>query len=98
MDRRAGACGASFLPSWPSFECLSAAFRTDSLVLAICNPFTGTIDGENKAEAERSKGQSQKFGSPAKKMHAVFKLSFKSLSRSLGSSGIVGNFGAHARA
>jgi len=38
MDRRAGACGASFLPSWPSLQCLSSAFRTDSLVLPICDP------------------------------------------------------------
>src|ERR1700721_2283873 len=53
MDRRAGACGASFLPSWPSFQGLSSAFRTDSLVLAICDPLTGIIDAETRlASAE----------------------------------------------
>jgi hypothetical protein len=46
MDPGAEACGASFLLSWPSFLCLSSAFRTDSLVLAICDPLTGIIDGE----------------------------------------------------
>ena len=46
MDRGAEACGASFLPFWPSFQCLSSAFRTDSLVLAICDPLIGIIDGE----------------------------------------------------
>src|ERR1700739_4790446 len=48
MDRRAGACGASFLPSWPSFQGLSSAFRTDSLVLPICDPLTGIIDAETR--------------------------------------------------
>ena len=48
MDRRAGACGASFLPSWPSFQGLSSAFRTDSLVLPICDPLTGVIDAKTR--------------------------------------------------
>src|ERR1700731_1263883 len=48
MDRRAGACGASFLPSWPSFQGLSSASRTDSLVLPICDPLTGIIDAETR--------------------------------------------------
>src|SRR5260370_14444527 len=48
MDRRAGACGASFLPSWPSFQGLSSAFRTDSLVLPICDPLTGIIDAQTR--------------------------------------------------
>src|ERR1700726_4003577 len=48
MDRRAGACGASFLPSWPSFQGLSSAFRTDSLVLPICDLLTGIIDAETR--------------------------------------------------
>ena len=46
MDRKAAACGASFLPSWPSFECLACAFRTDSLVWAICDPLNGIVGGE----------------------------------------------------
>src|ERR1700722_3332636 len=48
MDQRAGACGASFLPSWPSFRGLSSAFRTDSLVLPICDPLTGILDAETR--------------------------------------------------
>jgi len=45
-DWTAEAFVASSLPSWPFFPCLSSAFRTDSLVLAICDPLTGIIDGE----------------------------------------------------
>ena len=54
MDPRAEACGAFFLPSLPSFQFLSSAFRTDSLVLAICAPLAGLIDVETKL---RRKGQ-----------------------------------------
>ena len=61
MDRSVGACGASFLPSWPSFQRLSSSFRTDSFVLPICDPLTGTIDGETRLRRKRSKGQSQKL-------------------------------------
>src|SRR3981081_1460039 len=48
MDRKAGACGGSFLASWPSFQGLSSAFRTDSLVLPICDPLTVIIDAETR--------------------------------------------------
>jgi hypothetical protein len=46
MDRKAAACGASFLASWPSFECLSFASLIDSLVLAICDPLSGLFGDE----------------------------------------------------
>ncbi len=67
MDRRAGACGASFLPSWPSFECLSSAFRIDSLVLPICDPLTGLIDGETRLRRKVQRGNPKSWsiqGSP----------------------------------
>ena len=48
MDRRAGAYGASFLPSWLSFQGLASAFRTDSLVLPIYDPLTVIIDAETR--------------------------------------------------
>jgi len=62
MDRRAGACGASFLPSWPSFRCLSSAFRTDSFVLPICDPLTDIIDGETRLRRKGQKGNPKKVG------------------------------------
>jgi hypothetical protein len=46
MDWTAGACVASSLPSWPFFPGLFSAFRTDSLVLAICDPLPSVISGE----------------------------------------------------
>ena len=46
MDRQVGVCGASSLASWPFFQGPSYVFRTDSLVLAICDPLTGRSDGE----------------------------------------------------
>jgi hypothetical protein len=61
MDRRAGACGASFLPFSPSFQCLSSAFRTDSFVLPISDPLTGLIDGETRLGA-KVKGAIPKVG------------------------------------
>jgi hypothetical protein len=59
MDQKDGACAASFLPSWPSFPCLFCVSRTDNLVLAICDPFTGLIDGER---AETVRGGAAKIG------------------------------------
>src|SRR5271165_57008 len=56
MDRRAEACGASFLPSWPSFQFLSSAFRTDSLVLPICAPLAGLIDVETRLKRKGQRG------------------------------------------
>ena len=56
MDRRAEACGASFLPSLPSFQFLSSAFRTDSLVLAICAPLAGLIDVETRLRRKGRRG------------------------------------------
>ena len=67
MDRRAGACGASFLPSWPSFECLSSTFRTDSFVLPICDPLTGLLDGETRLRRKVQRGNPKSWsiqGSP----------------------------------
>jgi hypothetical protein len=45
-DGTAEAFVASSLPSWPFFPCLFSAFRTDSLVLAICDPLPSVIAGE----------------------------------------------------
>ncbi len=63
MDRRAEACGASFLPSLPSFQFLSSAFRTDSLVLAICAPFTGLIYGETRLRRKGQRGNPKSWSS-----------------------------------
>ena len=38
--------GAFLLPSWPSFQGPSFAFRTYNLVLAICDPLRGVIYGD----------------------------------------------------
>jgi hypothetical protein len=56
LDRRALACEASFVPSWPSFHCLSSASRIDNLVLPICDPLNGMIDGETRLRPKDQKG------------------------------------------
>jgi len=60
MDRRVGACVASFVPSWLSFQDPSSAFRIDSLALAICDPLIGIINDGTSLQAQRSNGQSRK--------------------------------------
>src|SRR5207244_1149082 len=59
MDRKAEACGASFLPSWPFFQCLSSAFRTDSFVLSICDPLIDIIDGETRLRRKGQRGNAK---------------------------------------
>jgi hypothetical protein len=46
MDWTAEACVAFSLLSWPFFPCPFSAFRTDSLVLAICDPLPSVIAGK----------------------------------------------------